>query len=160
MTAPPGQQPFIGVVSDTHGHYDPQLDDVLAGAVHIVHAGDVGYGVIPRLGALAPLTVVAGNTDLPGAAEAELPWEAQVEVAGRRIIVCHIYQSLMGRHDPVLEGFDLVVVGHSHKDKVEWRAGTLFLNPGSAGRARFGKPRTCARVRLTDPLEPETVTLD
>jgi len=25
--------PFIGVVSDTHGYYDEQLDELLAGAV-------------------------------------------------------------------------------------------------------------------------------
>jgi uncharacterized protein len=153
------QLPFIGVVSDTHGYYDERLDVELAGAVHIVHAGDVGSGVIPRLRALAPLTVVAGNTDLPGAAEADLPWEAQVEIAGRRVIVCHIGHSLMGRHDPVAEGFDLVVSGHSHKAAVEWRGDTLFLNPGSAGHARFGRPRTCARVSLGARLEPTIVTL-
>ncbi len=159
MTAPPGQQPFIGVVSDTHGYYDPRLDEILAGAVHIVHAGDVGTGVLSRLRDIATLTAVAGNTDLPGSLEVELPWEAQVEVAGRRIIVSHIGHSLMGRHDPVAEGFDLVVSGHSHSAKVEWRADTLFLNPGSAGHARFGKARTCARVLLAERLEPEIVDL-
>jgi uncharacterized protein len=157
VTTPLGQRPFIAVVSDTHGYYDEQLDDLLAGAVHIVHAGDVGRGVIPRLRALASLTVVAGNTDLP---TDELPWEAVVTVAGTRIIVCHIGSSLMGRHDPVLEGFDLVVSGHSHKAAVEWRGDTLFLNPGSAGRARFGQPRTCAFVMLEgERLEPTVVTL-
>jgi len=147
-------------VSDTHGYYDPQLDGVFAGAVHIVHAGDVGSGVLSRLRALAPLTVVAGNTDLPGAIEIDLPWEAQVAVAGRRLIVCHIGKSLMGRHDPVTEGFDLVVTGHTHIAKVEWRGRTLFLNPGSAGHARFGRPRTCARVWMSEPLAPEILALD
>jgi putative phosphoesterase len=155
----PGQQPFIAVVSDTHGYYDEQLDKLFSGALHIIHAGDVGSGVIPRLTALAPLTVVAGNTDLPGALEAGLPWEAVVTVAGRRIIVCHIASSLMGRHDPVLEGFDLVVSGHTHKAAVEWRGDALFLNPGSAGRARFGQPRTCARVVLGARLDPDIVAL-
>jgi putative phosphoesterase len=154
-----GKLPFIGVVSDTHGYYDARLDGLFAGALHIVHAGDVGSGVIPRLRAVAPLTVVAGNTDLPGAAEAELPWEAEVEVAGRRILVCHIGRSLMGRHDPEAEGFDLVVSGHSHIAAVEWRGDTLFLNPGSAGRARFGRPRTCALVGLGARLEPSVVML-
>jgi len=151
---------FIGVVSDTHGFYDPKLDEVFAGAVHIVHAGDVGAGVMPRLRALAPLTVVAGNTDLPGSVEAELAWEELAAVEGRRIVVCHIGESLMGRHDPVAEGFDLVVSGHTHIAKVEWRGDTLFLNPGSAGRARFGKPRTCATVFLEERLRPQLVALD
>ncbi len=82
-----------------------------------------------------------------------------MEVAGRRIIVCHIGESLMGRHDPVAEGFDLVVTGHTHIAKVEWRGQTLFLNPGSAGHARFGRPRTCARVVLGETLAPEIVAL-
>ena len=156
-----GSASFIGVVSDTHGYYDEQLDELLAGALHIVHAGDVGTpDVLARLRALAPLTVVAGNTDLDGWCD-DLPWEAVAEVAGRRVIVCHIGQSMMGRHDPVAEGFDLVVSGHSHKAAVEWRGDTLFLNPGSAGRPRFGQPRTCARVDAPPggKLEPRIVAL-
>lgn len=153
------QTPFIGVLSDTHGHYDVELDTLFAGALHIVHAGDVGGGVLEPLRRLAPVTAVAGNTDLPDWPE-ELPWEVEAEVAGTRILVCHIGQSLMGRHDPVAEGYDLVVSGHSHKAVVEWREGTLFLNPGSAGRARFGQPRTCALVLLPEGrLEPNIVPL-
>lgn len=159
VNTPPAQRPFIGVISDTHGFYDPRLDEVFAGATHIVHAGDVGSGVLPRLEALAPLTAVAGNTDLPGAAEKDLALEEEMEVAGLRIIVCHIGSSLMGRHDPVTEGFDLVVSGHTHIARIEWKGQTLFLNPGSAGHARFGRPRTCARVVLGETLVPEILTL-
>jgi putative phosphoesterase len=153
--------PFIGVVSDTHGYYDPMLDDLFAGAVGIVHAGDVGgLDILQRLRALAPLTVVAGNTDLPQWGDA-LPWETAVEIAGLRVIVCHIGASLMGKHDPVAEGFDLVVSGHSHKAAVKWREETLFLNPGSAGRPRFGQPRTAALVDVKGGRpEPRIIALD
>jgi len=153
--------PFIGVLSDTHGYYDPQLDGLFAGAAGIVHAGDIGdYGILQRLGALAPLTAVAGNTDSPLSAS-DLPWEIEVEIAGLRIIVCHIGASLMGRHDPVAEGFGLVVSGHSHKAAVEWREQTLFLNPGSAGRPRFGQPRTAALVDVKGGRpEPRIVPLN
>lgn len=140
--------PFIGVVSDTHGYYDPQLDGLLAGAERIVHAGDIGtQDVLARLGGIAPVTAVLGNTDLPYWDE-DIPWEREVEVLGLRILVCHIGASLMGRHDPVAEGYDVVVSGHSHKAAVEWRERTLFLNPGAAGKARFGLPRTLARVTV------------
>ena len=159
MDQPSAQTPFIGVVSDTHGSYDVQLDTLFAGALHIVHAGDVGGGVLEPLRRLAPVTAVAGNTDLPDWPE-ELPWEVETEVEGVRILVCHIVKSLMGRHDPVAEGYDLVVSGHSHMAAVEWRERTLFLNPGSAGRARFGKPRTCARILLAaGRLDPQIMTL-
>jgi putative phosphoesterase len=156
-----GGTPFIGVVSDTHGYFDEQLDELFAGAARIVHAGDVGApDVLARLQALAPLTAVAGNTDLGGWGD-YLPWEAVAEVAGRRLIVCHIGHSLMGRHDPVLEGFALVISGHTHKAAAEWRGDTLFLNPGSAGRPRFGQPRTCALVGapVGGKLDPRIVSL-
>ena len=155
------ETPYIGVLSDTHGYYDPMLDDLFAGAAGIVHAGDVGdYSILARLRGLAPLTVVAGNTDLP-AEGLDLPWEAEVEIAGLRIIVCHIGASLMGRHDPVLEGFDLVISGHSHRAAMKWRAETLFLNPGAAGRPRFGQPRTVALVGvMAGRPVPRIVPLD
>jgi putative phosphoesterase len=160
MSRPP--KPFIGVVSDTHGYYDATLDDLLAGAEHIVHAGDIGtLEVLSRLRAIAPVTAVLGNTDLPFW-EADLPWEAEVVALSQRILVCHIGKSLMGRHDPVAEGFDLVVSGHSHKAAVEWRESTLFLNPGAAGKARFGLPRTLALVTVGGDGRPvpEIVPLD
>lgn len=140
--------PFIGVVSDTHGYYDPALDQLLAGAERIVHAGDIGtLVVLSRLQALAPVTAVLGNTDLPSWGD-QLPWETEVEALGLRILVCHIGKSLMGRRDPAAESYDLVVSGHSHKAAVEWREHTLFLNPGAAGKARFGLPRTLALVTV------------
>ena len=155
------ETPFIGVLSDTHGYYDPMLDDLFAGAAGIVHAGDIGdLAILARLRGLAPLTAVAGNTDGPFPA-LDLPWEIEVEIAGLRIIVCHIGASLMGRRDPVREGFDLVISGHSHKAAVEWREETLFLNPGAAGLPRFGQPRTAALVGVkAGRPEPRIVPLD
>jgi putative phosphoesterase len=145
---------FIGVVSDTHGFYDLRLDEVLAGAVRIIHAGDIGtQEILTRLQAIAPVTAVLGNTDRPYW-DQDIPWETEVEVLGLRVLVCHIGKSLMGRHDPVAEGYDLVVSGHSHKAAVEWRQQTLFLNPGSAGQARFGLPRTLARVTVDKDGRP------
>ena len=158
---PEARTPFIGVVSDTHGYYDQQLDDLLAGAVRILHAGDIGtQQVLDRLNAIAPVTAVLGNTDLPYWDES-IPWEREVEVLGLRVLMCHIGKSLMGRHDPVEEGYDLVVSGHSHQAAVEWREQTLFLNPGAAGKARFGLPRTVARVTVgaDGRPAPEIVTL-
>ena len=36
------------------------------------------------------------------------------------------------------ERFDVVVFGHTHKPFSETIAGTLFFNPGYAGKSRFG----------------------
>jgi uncharacterized protein len=154
--------PFIAVVSDTHGYYDPALDGLFAGAAHIVHAGDINDpAILARLSKLAPLTAVAGNTDREDPRFDHLPWEVSTEIAGLRLLVCHIGADLMNRHDPVAEGFDLVISGHSHRAAVEWREQTLFLNPGSAGQARFGQARTCALVTVTAGRpEPLIRTLD
>lgn len=152
--------PVIGVVSDTHAYYDPRLDELFARVVHIVHAGDFGtLDVLERLRLLAPLTVVAGNVDLPTFGD-QLPWETEIEVAGLRVLVGHIGTSLVGLRDPVAEGIGMVVSGHSHRGAVEWRGRTLFLNPGYAGRPRFGRPRSVARVTVRDGVpEPEIVSL-
>jgi hypothetical protein len=45
----------VGIISDTHGLFDPRLERVFAGVDHILHAGDVGaIAVLDRLSALAP----------------------------------------------------------------------------------------------------------
>ncbi|MBZ5670246.1 MAG: metallophosphatase family protein [Acidobacteriia bacterium] len=54
----------IGVVSDTHGYFDPRLPQLLEGATEILHAGDVGSPqVLDQLRAVAPVQAVRGNID-------------------------------------------------------------------------------------------------
>jgi putative phosphoesterase len=153
--------PVIGVVSDTHAHYDPKLDELFAGVTHIVHAGDFGtFDVIERLRLLAPVTAVCGNVDRQYFL-GQLPWEAEAEVAGLRILVGHIGTSLVGLRDLDAEGIGMVVSGHSHRAAIEWRGDRLFLNPGYAGKSRFGQPRSVALVTVRDGRpEPEIVALD
>ncbi|WP_415926864.1 metallophosphoesterase family protein [Mesorhizobium salmacidum] len=51
--------------------------------------------------------------------------------------------------DPVVQGIDLVVSGHSHVPRMETVDGVLYLNPGSAGPRRFKLPVTLATVDIT-----------
>jgi uncharacterized protein len=52
----------VGLISDTHGLLRPGALDVLAGADHIVHGGDIGGPeILERLAAIAPPTVVRGS---------------------------------------------------------------------------------------------------
>ena len=54
----------IGVVSDTHGYFDPHLPPLLHGVDEILHAGDVGsVAVLDQLRAIAPVQAVRGNVD-------------------------------------------------------------------------------------------------
>ena len=81
---------LVGVVSDTHGFYDPRVTPLLDGVEHILHAGDVGDpAVIRQLSELAPVTVVRGNNDREGEC-ARYPEVASLELGGCRIHLTHI----------------------------------------------------------------------
>ena len=57
----------IGVISDTHNFFDPQIPKMFAGVEHILHAGDIGQlQILQELEQIAPVTAVCGNTDDPG----------------------------------------------------------------------------------------------
>ncbi len=136
----------VGVISDTHGRFDPAVSEIFAGVAHIVHAGDVGSGVLEGLREIARVTAVRGNVD--GWLVAELPLEAVLELGGRRLLVAHVREALLRDHEPAREGFDVVVTGHSHRFAEVWEDGVLYLNPGAAGPARFGLLRSVALLEL------------
>ncbi len=147
--------PRLGLISDTHGFLDPQVPARFAGVQHILHAGDIGPSqLILRLETIAPVTAVTGNTDHG------LPYRETevVTLFGRKLLVHHIVdphrpsdllQARLAREQP-----DVVVFGHTHETHCERIGTTLFVNPGSAGRARFGKPRTLAFLHWSDD-DPE-----
>lgn len=133
--------PLLGLVSDTHGYFDPKLTQLLAGVERILHAGDIGdMRVLDELAAIAPVDAIAGNVDV-GCPE---PQTRVVTWNGLRIRLVH---SIHWWAQPT-EGVDVVVCGHTHKPLVERRGSVLIVNPGSAGKKRFGLPRTCARMWL------------
>jgi uncharacterized protein len=133
----------VGLVSDTHNLLRPEVLAYLRGSHHIVHAGDIcGDAVLQALAQLAPLTAVRGNND-HGKWAQRLPEATTVEIAGIAIHVVHDLNDLVLPH-----GARVVVSGHSHKPKVEERAGVLYVNPGSAGPRRFKLPISAAELRI------------
>ena len=138
---------IIGVISDTHGLLQPQACEFLRGVDRIVHAGDIGSAdVIAELQTIAPVTAIRGNIDKAAWANA-FPKVEVIEVDGRYIHVLHNLNDL--DLDPVAEGFDVVISGHSHQPKCEPVDGVLYLNPGSAGPRRFSLPIALARLSIT-----------
>ena len=145
----------IGVISDTHGLLRPEATAFLAGSDYIVHGGDIGkQAILDALAAIAPLTVVRGNNDKGPWADA-LPETAVLDVGGVRIYAVHDIGLL--QVDPVREGFQVVVAGHSHKSLVEQRGEVLYLNPGSAGPRRFSLPITAAEIWIEDGVATATI---
>ena len=135
----------IGLISDTHGLLRPEAMDMLRGSDFIVHAGDIGEGVLEPLATIAPVTAVRGNNDRASWAErlGETEWLRFGEVT------LHVLHDLADLAiDPQAAGVDVVVTGHSHRPKMERRGGVLFVNPGSAGPRRFTLPVSVALMQI------------
>ncbi|HTB84206.1 MAG TPA: metallophosphoesterase family protein [Candidatus Sulfotelmatobacter sp.] len=141
----------IGVISDTHGFLDPRVEIIFSGVQHILHAGDIGEAMIElELKAIAPVTVVLGNTDLG------LPYRLTeiFATAEKKFLVQHIVnpvspdeklQARLMRDKP-----DAVIFGHTHKKYAETIGDILFFNPGYAGKFRPGSERSVAILHVED----------
>jgi len=143
----------IGIISDTHGLLRPEALRVLAHVDHIIHGGDIGDpDIITALRRIAPVTAIRGNVDT-GDWAADFAETELVRLAGRLFYVLHDLNSL--QIDPVARGIDVIVSGHSHMPKIATVDGSLYVNPGSAGRRRFKLPITLASLEVTlDGLKP------
>jgi uncharacterized protein len=148
----------VGLISDTHGTLRPGVFEALAGVEFILHAGDVGSpDILVELETIAPVQAVLGNTDIPGlwpGAEEEVVLELQ----GRRVVLVHGHrlgsptpQSLRSAYPDA----DLIVYGHTHRQRVDEVDGCLVVNPGAAGPARFNLKPAVAIVTLLPDTPPE-----
>jgi putative phosphoesterase len=157
----------IGVVSDTHGYFDPRLLEFLAGVEGILHAGDVGsQNVLDELARIAPLHAVRGNVDPDSL---DLPPALTRQFEDVRVEVIHqlpMQQSELqkwadgellptiypARRDAFLKAFGemtrVVIFGHTHRPCLLAVGHRLFFNPGSAGARRFSLPRSCGILEV------------
>ena len=158
----------IGLVSDTHGLYDPGLAKALRGSEVILHAGDIGSpDVLDELRSLAPVYAVQGNVDSP---DAGWPLSLDMTLSGLRVHMLHVLpvpqsdlaawaqsarrspglskpaERLLRALDPSVEA---VIFGHSHSPCLVALGGVMWVNPGSAGPKRFKLPRTCALLEIS-----------
>jgi uncharacterized protein len=136
----------LGIISDTHNFFDPEIPERFKGVEHILHGGDIGLPrVLSHLEQIAPVTAVLGNTDDPAFGYREFE---SLTLGGRKFLLHHIVnpraltdtlRSRITRERP-----DVVVFGHTHKPFAEVVDGILYFNPGYAGKSRFNLPRTLA----------------
>jgi hypothetical protein len=136
----------IGVVSDTHGLFRPEIKRALKGVERILHLGDVGdISVLKELGKIAPVTAVRGNTDREGPSS-ELPETEVVLIADRYVYMLHDLKLL--HLDPAAGKFAAVLFGHTHLPNYDVRKGVLYFNPGSCGPRRFKLPVTVGVLKV------------
>jgi uncharacterized protein len=150
---------IIGVISDTHGLLRPEALAALKGSDYIIHAGDIGDPqILDHLATIAPVTAVRGNVD-HGEWAQKIPATNVLEIGEVSIYVLHNLKELDLK--PEAAKFSVVIYGHSHVPKREFKNGVLYLNPGSAGPRRFSLPVSLGRLLLTNrKIESEIVKLE
>ncbi|MEK6324013.1 MAG: metallophosphoesterase family protein [Acidobacteriota bacterium] len=151
------------MISDTHGLFDQSIVSIFDGVDAIIHAGDIGkLEVIDRLEEIAPVLAVEGNND----SFRRFPNERVEELAGRRVVIRHIFGELhqLRQSDKrMVEQVQphVVVFGHSHRPYQEMLGPTMLFNPGSAGPRRFSLPRTVGILSLKrSGVEAQILSLD
>ena len=115
----------IGLLSDTHSHWDPRFAHYFAHCDEIWHAGDFGsLAVADRLCAIAPLRGVYGNID-GSDVRREFPLQLRFRCEDVDVLMKHI-GGYPGRYDrSVVRSLtasppQLFISGHSHILKVQY----------------------------------------
>ncbi len=146
----------IGLLSDTHAHWDDRYAHYLAECDEIWHAGDIGsVAVIEQLEKICPVRAVYGNVDggdLRRMYTETLSWQCE----DAQILMTHI-GGYPGRYEPrirqrlMLKTPDLFISGHSHILKVQYDniLQCLHINPGAAGLQGWQTVRTLVRFCIT-----------
>ena len=145
----------IGLLSDTHSHWDDRLTHHLQGCDEIWHAGDIGhFNVFDTMKSIAPVRAVPGNID-DHRMRSELPEMLEWHLQGMHFLMIHIggrpgryasgVRKLLDAKRP-----DVFICGHSHLLRIErdksWDG--LYMNPGAAGKHGFHQIRTLLRFQL------------
>jgi len=139
---------LIGLIADTHGLVRPAVFEALKGVELILHAGDVGDGVLEELSTIAPVLAVRGNTDPLD--HALLPQFQDVTREGLRIRVTHGHELGVPTPEELLAMYDadVVVYGHTHRKAAEQKGSRWAVNPGAAGQRRFDVRPSVVRMTI------------
>lgn len=157
---------YIGLISDTHGVFAPEVRAFLEPVDQVWHAGDFGTLACAReITAFKPLVGVYGNCDGLDVRQ-EYPLFQDFECGGLRVLMTHIglqrgsywaYDTRRPIYDlrakALIDGRhpDIFVCGHTHIPQVfrDGREGFLFMNPGACGfQGSRDVPRLALRFRI------------
>jgi len=144
--------PQIGLLSDTHGFFDPRLKVFFENCAEIWHAGDIGnLETADEIASFKPLRAVYGNID---GHEVRIvhPEHQRFRYEGMDVWITHI-GGYPGNYDTRVRHLlrsntpELFISGHSHILKVmpDKALGLLYINPGAAGKSGFHLVRTAVR---------------
>jgi uncharacterized protein len=155
----------IAVLSDTHvpgaaAELPEDAYKILEKADAIIHAGDFQVAsVIDTLQSIAPFYGVCGNMD-DHEIRQRLPVRRIIQLGGFAIGVMHGWGSPAGLEDRIRASFkderiDVLVYGHSHQAKNEWKDGVLLFNPGSPTDSRFAQFKSLGVLTIGEKIAGE-----
>ena len=143
----------IGILSDTHGYLDGQIEHFFKDCDEIWHCGDIGgKNVVEQLERHCILRAVYGNID-GGEFRQQFSETLLFSCSGVKVFMTHIggypghyetkVKTILEQEQP-----QLFVCGHSHILKVMYdqKLNCLYINPGAAGKYGFHKVRTAVRL--------------
>lgn len=145
----------IGVLSDTHGHWDERLENFFTECDEVWHAGDIGnIETADTIAAFKPLRAVHGNID-DMKVRMVYPKLLRFSCEEVDVMITHI-GGYPGRYDSEIETVikssppKLFVCGHSHILKVIYdkKFDLLHINPGAAGKSGMHQVRTAIRFTI------------
>ncbi len=146
----------IGLLSDTHSHWDQRFVDYFKDCDEIWHAGDIGdITILERLEEIGPkVRCVRGNIDHGEVSRRTRELEI-FEIEDVRVLMTHIggYPGKWSAGMKKLlqeEKIDLMVDGHSHILRIMFdnQLKLLHINPGAAGLQGWQKKRTLVRFKI------------
>jgi len=154
----------IGILSDTHGSLNPDIEAFIQQCDIALHAGDM-MGA-DSLRALKPKMgqtfAVKGNNDAHSTWEPEdhailddIPDQVTLHLPGGMLVMEHahrvwdrdvglIHQALRRDHPDV----ELIVYGHTHIRTIDDQRHPPVINPGAAGRVRVHDGPSCLELRV------------
>lgn len=149
----------ILIISDTHGKHEA-MERVFREESPfdlVIHLGDA-EGQEDYIEAIAggKLEIVAGNNDF----SPYLPGEKTIELCGRQIFLTHGHYYLVSAGYGHLinelsgKGYDLILVGHTHRPYANEEGNVLILNPGSLSYPRQIGKKPSYIVLKTEQNQP------
>lgn len=145
----------VGILSDTHGYFNPLLFDFFKDCDELWHAGDWGdYAVAETIKAFKPVRGVYGNID-GRSIRLEYPEINTFTCEELTVTMLHI-GGYPGKYSPrfrqqlKMNKPDIMVCGHSHILKVmrDQSYNLMHFNPGTAGIKGFHSVCTALRLKI------------
>jgi putative phosphoesterase len=145
----------IGLLSDTHSHWDESLSTFFESCDEIWHAGDIGnLETADTIAAFKSLKAVHGNID-DFKVRSVYPKIQRFTSEGVSVLLTHI-GGYPGKYEAAIraiieeENPKLFICGHSHILKVIYdkKYNLLHINPGAAGIQGMHRVRTAVRFTI------------